>query len=186
MRDDILLLQQIEELALGGSQAKKQRMMAQLGSSVSFLPTVITLGMAVAGTIALPGVGGLTVMGLFAMMNAKNFKSKSEMAIYKAFFDPHQKLVKEFDKAIGQITNASLKLKAKYKLASRKMFTELSHVPEQPTEKDAILIYRKIYTKHMSAFIKDVKKANLPLTKLQQQRFDKLIKQLQSAKLLAR
>jgi len=38
----------------------------------------------------------------------------------------------------------------------------------------------------MTSFIKEVKKAKLPLTDLQQQRFDKLIKQLQRAKLLSR
>jgi len=186
MRSDLKLLQTIEELALGGKQAKKQRMMAQLSTSISFLPSIITLALAAAGTIALPGIGSITVMGLFAMLNASNMKKKSELAIYKAFFDPNHKLVMEFDRAIKQITNASLKLKAKYKFTNHKMFTELTHVPEQATEKEAILIYRKIYNKYMTSFIKEVKKAKLPLTDLQQQRFDKLIKQLQRAKLLSR
>jgi len=182
--NDILLLQQIEELALSGKLAKKQTMFARLTSSIGFLTPALTLALVAAGSIALPGIGTLTIMGVFALMTSKRVWDQGKTAIYKAFFDPYHKLVMEFERMIGSMTKSSIKLTVLYKKHNRQMFSELKKVPEQATEKEALRMYKSIYARHMSQVVAGINKAKLPLSPLQLDRFNKLTKSLKSKHLL--
>jgi len=183
-RDDLLLLQQIEELALSGEIAKKQTMFARLTASIGFLTPALTLALVAAGSIALPGIGSLSIMAVFALMTSKNVWDKGKNAIYKAFFDPHHKLVMEFERAVKSITSSSIRLTILYKKHNRQMFGELKKVKEQSTEKEALVIYKSIYAKHMSELVKAVNTAKLPLSNMQLDRFTKLTKSLTRVHLL--
>jgi len=182
--DDLLLLQRIEELALGGAAAKKHAVFARMSASIGFLTPALTLALVTAGTIALPGIGTLSVMGVFALMTSKNVWDKGKNSIYKAFFDPHHKLVMEFERVVKSITSSSVKLMILYKKHNRQMFSELKKVKEQPTEKEALLIYKSIYAKHMGEVVKAIDAAKLPLSGMQLDRFNKLTKALTRVRLL--
>ena len=182
-RPDLKLLYQIEELSLGGAAAKKDQMMANLTSMISFISPVAMLTMAAIGTVAL-GPISLTVMGLFAMLSSKNAWQKNKLALYKAFFDPHHMLVMEFDAALKRMISNSPRLRVAYNHEMRKMFSELKSVPEQATVKDARAIYRKIYTKHISIFVKSLNKTKLNMPALILERFVKLQQQLKKVHLL--
>jgi len=182
-RPDLALLQRIDELALGGLKAKKELIMAKLISSISFISPVAMLTMAAIGTITL-GPIPLTVMGLFALLNSKSAWTKNKNTLYKAFFDPYDKLVIEFDTALKQIISPSVRLQILYRKEMRKMFTELKDVPEQATVKEARIVFRHIYIKHMSVFIKALNKVQLPMSTLVKKRFFNLQKQLKRARLL--
>jgi len=182
-RPDLKLLHVVEELSLGGKAAKKDQLMSNLTSVISFISPVAMLTMAAIGTIAL-GPISLTTMGLFAMLSSKNAWQKNKLALYKAFFDPYHMLVMEFDTALKRIVSNSPRLKIMYKRDMRKMFSELKSVPEQATVKDARIVYRKIYTKYISQFVRDLNKSKINMPGLMHERFIKLQQQLKKAHLL--
>jgi len=175
----------IEELAIGGASAKKDLLMANLTSSISFISPVAMLTMAALGTAVL-GPVSLTVMGLFALMSTKGAWSKHKAVLYKAFFDPNDKLVIEFDDALKVIIGESRVLKSQYDQEMKLMFKALKDVPEQATKQQAKKLYRVVYRNHMGSVIHSVSKIlpSLKLQPIQKTRFTTLVKQLKKARLI--